>query len=96
MSEWWVQQLHAWDDDSVFDRLEKAMESGDTVLVKRSDGSISNATICGLGGFGGRVVSVKIDGDPSRYKAVDTDYFLELNPDLGRSMIELRPEEDRK
>ena len=92
MNDYWVKQLATWRDNGTEDRLELAKKDRTTVRIPRSDGSVSEGIIQALGGFGGRVVNVTIIGTPELYKVIDTEAFLELNPNFGPSLIELVPD----
>jgi len=89
-AEWWLRQLRAWDRYGVFKRFTEAIRTRRPVKVRRSSGAIDGAFIRGTG-YGGRSVELEIDTSPARYKSVDTDKFLELNPELGPHLLHLRP-----
>ncbi len=89
---WWLAQMRHWDVEGTIGRICAAQDNATPVKVRHSSGEISVGVITG-GGFGTRAIEVGIDGpDGKLFKMNDTDEFLELNPELGRSWIELNPE----
>ena len=88
--------MHYWRDEGTFARIVAAQDNETPVKVRRSSGEISVGVITG-GGFSARAIEVGIDGpDGKLFKMNDTDEFLELNPKLGRSWIELNPKHRAK
>ena len=91
MTAWYLQQLKTWRENGTGDRLAAAMESGQLVKVRRSDGSISLGTLVSISAYGGLMVEVKLA--EKLYKPMDTDKFLELNPEFGPHLLHLRPKD---
>lgn len=94
-SEYWVTQLNAWHQNGTFTRLNEAMAAKQPVKVRRSDGALSVGVITATSGFGGRSIEVEIETpEGPRFKSMDTDDFLELNPGFGPHLKELEPQQE--
>ncbi len=82
----WVHQLRVWTFYEVFDRIDRAASSGrNDIRIERSSGEVVTGYINPKGGgFGGRCIGVRFiaDDGTNRYKAVETEKLIDMNPRL--------------
>jgi hypothetical protein len=82
----WLPHLIQCRDNGTLERISEAKETGATVLIRRSDGSMQPCQIVGWG-YGCRQWDVAWgEGDDRRYKSVRLENLLQWNLNLDASV----------
>lgn len=92
--DWWSVQIAHWDEEGTLQRIQAAQDNETPVKAKSESGEAFTGVISYITPPRGlHFVGV---GNDELFVTIYTGEFLELNPELGRSWIELNPDHVRK